>query len=253
MTINNLVRLSQGLSPEELENYRIQLLELVAKGKRAGGLTQSEIERAIPYSVVEGEALGELFRAFEDQGIKVILNSESMLDSLETQLAREQYKWIKRSGLTERAFWIGALEALSLFHIAESQLNSISMKLVDTLWRRSGDDSFPSTNLGRLFLDLEQHVVNRETASMTFTQTTGKISDELETLRQQFSACLEDARRFNHDVAIIMRSNISNQNSGIEPSEMQKEEVSRILGKLKERLLYLSLLQTHHDLQRRFD
>lgn len=253
MRFENSVRFSRGLTEEELEAFRNRFRKLLAKGKEEGEVTQSAIEEAIPYSVIEDEALNDIFKIFEDQGIRVHRSYESMVEALKGQLTRQRYKWVTQSGLTERAYWIGAFEALSLTDTAQDQLNSISPKILQTLFHRSADDSFPRTNLGNLFVELESYIRCWENEFSKAKQATKKIHNELESLSHQFLECLKEAMELNAQIGKLAQKDAINQGVNVESWPGRERQVFEALTALKGSLLYLALLQTSHDMQSRFD
>jgi hypothetical protein len=253
MIFDNLALFSKGLSPEDSENYRTRLRELFAKGTRERTLTQSEIEKAIPYSVIESEMLNEIVKTFEDEGIKVLRSNESIAELLSNHLTLERYKWIKHSALTERAYWIGALEALSLTDTDESQRNRVNKKILKTLFYRQADNSFPKTNLGISFFELEQYIGSQKDMSFHIQKITEQIHTQLVALNDQFIECLNRAKKLNHEMNRREWSDISTLENDRKSSQLLRERQHQILESLKECLQYLALLQTRHDMESRFD
>jgi hypothetical protein len=78
------------------------------------------------------------------------------LAAAEAGLEDEGCAWIKRSALTERAYFLGLYKGLSAL-AAESQLNRLSYRaLVQTMHVRPGDDTFAAGQLARTHAALGQ-------------------------------------------------------------------------------------------------
>jgi hypothetical protein len=253
MIFDNLALFSKGLSPEDLENFRTRLRELLAKGTRERTLTQTEIEKAIPYSVIESEMLNEILKALEDEGIKVLRSNDSIAELLSNHLALERYKWIEGSALTARAYWIGATETLRLTDTDEGQKNQVENKILDTLFSRHADNSFPKTNLGILFFELKKCVEGQKDMSSHIKEITEQLQDQLIAINNQFDEYLNRAKTLNHEMNRRDWSDITTLEGDRKSSQLLWERQHRILESLKECLEYLALLQTRHDMESRFD
>lgn len=253
MRPDNFIHLSRGLSKEEFETFRNQIRELLIKGQAEGEITQSEIENAIPCSVLEDEALNEIFKAFEEEGIRVIRENEGLVESLQNQLMTEGYKWIMRSALTERAYWIGAHEALSMTDRSDAQSQSVFHRVARTLFNRAGDDSFPSTTLGALFLELDEFIQRRSRELSSLEQLIKRIHREIDLLNKEFSACQVQARELIGDLHKLIQCNDLMLDTDTGSRSNFERDSFEVLQAIRMRLQYLALLQTSHDIQGRFD
>ena len=253
MTFDNLIHPSMGLSAEEIENFRTQIRELLIKGKAEGKITQEEIEEAIPYSAIDYEALGEIFKVFEDQGVTVVTRDKMLIESLQNKLMAEGFSWMRRSALTERAYWQGAYQALSMIDGSDALLRSIFFKASKTLFNRAGDDSFPGTTLGALFLELDEFIQRRSRALQSLEQLIERIHREIDLLNKEFSVCQVQVRELIGDLHELTQCNDLVLDADTRSRSNFERDSFEVLQAIRKRFQYLALLQTSHDIQSRFD
>lgn len=165
-------------------------------------------------------------------------------------------EWIGKSSLTERAYYMGLLSGLSAIAQEDVPSKRLAPILMKTLFPRAADDTFPSTSLGQSFAGLEH--------SLRSIVETGELDLPAMEAVEIRTRQLDQKWRNCHQVALKLLTNIRSEISGFRPPIKEDEadkvrashDLQRVHMQLEElgiTLRFLSLLETHHELSKRFE
>jgi hypothetical protein len=165
----------------------------------------------------------------------------------ETLSQNSGFSWIKKSSLVERAYFLGLFSGLGAI-AAEDDLNRLGLTtIMNTLWCRGGDDTFPSTKIGQAFSLLKGHFHEHPENSDRF------MIEDVANLRE---VVREDERFLQHHLRAIddmfSRFPSSSSKPMLTDDELRSEQY-RLLEALEPYLRIVALLETDHLLSKRLD
>lgn len=157
------------------------------------------------------------------------------------------FSWIKKSSLVERAYFLGLFSGLGAI-AAEDDLNRLGLTTItNTLWCRSGDDTFPSTKIGQAFSLLKRHLHEHPDTSDRF------MIKDVPNLREVIR---ENERFFQHHLRaiddVLSRFPTSSSEPTFPADELRSEQ-HRLLETLEPYLRIVALLETDHLLSKTLD
>jgi len=240
---------SKGLSEEEKRLFEERFRSLIKRSKLKGEINYDEILATLPYAIIDIDASEELIKSFEDEGIEVIRTDLPLKDRLEITLEKSDFRWMRSSALTERAYWIGAYQVTKELGIDKE--NRLLSRLLKTLWKRSADDTFSSTSVGAKHKVLLENIDHK---NKDLTELTGNLEDLkklLHKLNNEWGETLQFAReRIEELQNLLVNHNISVSHDS-EVSETRLIQLRHFISSLEEPLRRLSLLETTHFMQDR--
>ena len=183
----------------------------------------------------------------------------------------EDTKWIASSALMERAYLFGMIKLsytlieLGVMPADNELIDKISRRILfKTRFSRSADDSFKSTPLGQLHDQLERS--NREKDRLKVLESTNEINAVCKHLQSEF----EESVSFIQEQTKMLQAIYGRWDQASRPEELSSpadqlamESTDRGFSDeraaaknahlmIEERLRYIALLQTSHELNDRF-
>jgi hypothetical protein len=164
--------------------------------------------------------------------------------------------WVRKSSLVQRAYFLGLIKGLDA--IAED--DAIGKKwpveiFMSTLWRTSADDTFPSTQLGQDFTALEKGLREIRTKGNWDRSAIDKVFADIRYLDQRWRSCVESALTLLGKIESAPAGFKLPIGEGPGGREGESEELIRIqdcMYGLDKMMRFMSLLETHHELDKRF-
>lgn len=162
--------------------------------------------------------------------------------------------WIGESSLTERAYYFGLYKGLEAISGADT-LRGLSKVLIKTLWARSADDTFLSTQLGRNFAALEEGLQSLRTGNSLIQQQIDTLFQDIKLLERQCHERFQYMQEVLHKVkSLTLSIRQTNQIGPVEDKNID-DEIVKIHIHLSELALivrWFALLETHHEMSKRF-
>lgn len=182
----------------------------------------------------------------------------------------EDTKWIASSALMERAYLFGMIKLshtlieLGVMPADNELIDKISRRILfKTRFSRSADDSFKSTPLGQLHDQLERS--NREKDRLKVLESTNEINAVCKYLQSEF----EESVSFIQEQTKMLQAIYGRWDQTSRPEELSspadqlamestdrgfsdERAAAKIAHLIEERLRFIALLQTSHELNDRF-
>jgi hypothetical protein len=163
--------------------------------------------------------------------------------------------WIRESALVQRAYFLGLFEGLAAIAEEDAIGNRLVPLLAGTFWSKSADDTFPSTQLGRHFAALEARLRGIETGISWDRHSIDSVLADIRHLDCEWRSCVEASVTLLGKIesaAVGLKHPIG---EGARGREGESEELRRIkdcMSDLDMMMRYMALLETHHELDKRF-
>ena len=150
---------------------------------------------------------------------------------------------------------MGLLEGLTAIAEEDAIGNRFFLLLMDTSWRRSADDTFPSTQLGQDFTALKTSLRGIETGSNWDRHSIDEVIADIESLDRRFRSCVTHACTLIGEIESAIAEVQPPIDAVARDRKVEHEELSRIhdrMSRLEEMMRFMALLETHHELDKRF-
>lgn len=163
--------------------------------------------------------------------------------------------WIRKSSLVQRAYFLGLFEGLTAIAEEDSTGNKLAESLIGSIWSRSADDTFPSTQLGQDFTALKERLGRIDNASSFDRPTIDKVITDIKSLNREFRSCVEAARALIGEIELEIAGLKPRIDNVARDRKGEHEVLHRIHDRmyyLEEMMRFMALLETHHELDKRF-
>jgi hypothetical protein len=224
-----------------------EIQALIARGREEGELTYDEIIEALPEAIIDIDAIEKVIESLVAAGIEVIRPDDPLQERLAKTLEDEGLSWIVKSSLTERAYWIGAQRAAKLLGASKKTGAGFIKPILKTSHHRSADDTFPFTRLGRILADLVKAIQCEHKSPEAMHGHVDSLNVTLEDLASAWQRELRDSKGLIQDflrlIEVVREARTPDS----------KRELLTSVNTLNQPLRRLSLLETSHDIQDRFD
>ena len=163
--------------------------------------------------------------------------------------------WIRKSALFERAYFLGLSEGLTAIAEEDAIGNRLLLALIGCIWSKSADDTFPSTQLGRDFAALEARLRGIETGISWDRHSIDSVLADIRHLDCEWRSCVEASVTLLGKIesaAVGLKHPIGEGASGREGESEELYRISCCMSDLDKMMRYMALLETHHELDKRF-
>lgn len=212
----------------------------------------AKIEKRIQIS-----ELFELNKNGEYMGAKLIDEvavETAVLAAKESLISDLDVKWIRKSSLLERAYYLGLYKGLISISDSHSLNILLFHALMDTVWERTGDNSFDSTMIGKFFQQMKDDFNVAFTGEKFATKSTMDLISQIHSLDNQWRSCVSHALDLlNQNIKLA-----DEFNRLVESNSLDQDQHHPFLNKLdpirlEEMLKFISLLETSHEFSKKIE
>lgn len=173
------------------------------------------------------------------------------IEAADKALHDESFSWIRKSSLYERAYYLGVYTVLESL-TDEGNLKKLLLRtLINTIEPRVRDDTFPSTQIGRLYGELRNQVMRFADKSI---QCVDEQDVSFDDKLKQLDRLIEERDHFwryhlrGSQELLRDLQNMSEQFGSPDPPErnLMHHRIWETLERLKEVLRVVALLETDH-------
>ena len=174
----------------------------------------------------------------------------------------DAYAWIRGSVFCERAYYMGLINGLSAIGNEEDLTGSLRGILNQFIFFRSGDDTFQSTSIGKIFRGIREEFdkfnpnigIDPQGIQRVIEEINRFIS-EIDHLDREWLNCVQQARILLSEIkSTIIGFQDYGVTIGLGISDEIKKDFSQIhenISTLCDLARYISLVQTHHEMSKR--
>jgi hypothetical protein len=183
------------------------------------------------------------------QEVELIVNF--VTESLKTS---NSINWITKSSLLKRAYLIGVWQAVSALNDKDDFTKIFLPHLSETMWESSLDDTFPTTQLGEIYLVLKNSIENTKIENLDELKI-DELINNLNNLNKTWQDRFEYTLRIISKIRKIMidlqrKSNITSLSN----DQLLTDDLNYLIRKeLDDALRFLSLLETNHKTNEKFE
>jgi len=174
----------------------------------------------------------------------------------------DAHAWIRDSVFCERAYYMGLINGLSAIGDEEDVTSLLRGILNQLIFSRSGDDTFQSTSIGKIFWEIREefdkfnpNIGLDPQGIQRLIQEINRLISEIDHLDREWLNCVQQARILLSE----MKSTINGfQDSGITiglgiSDEIKKDfsQINANISTLSNLARYISLVQTHYEMSKR--
>ena len=176
----------------------------------------------------------------------------------------DAYAWIRSSVLIEQAYFLGLMSGLSAIGDEEDITRLMTSTIFHNrlIWTRSGDDTFESTSIGKIFSELKKELYEFDTKNsidskffQSMEQEANRFLSEIDHLDRGWLNCVQQTRKLLSEI----KSTMTNFQDSVEDNSQNithiKKEFLRQtheqISTLRDMARYISLVQTHHEISKR--
>lgn len=157
------------------------------------------------------------------------------------------FAWIRESAILERAYYIGLYAGLKAIAQEEDLDRLLRRALFETVFMRSGDDSFSSTPVGKAYEELKKSFLDNKDPEQ-FTQLIRALLTKLDEIDRSWNSALFAARRIIEELNRL-KTKSDSANANADSRNLVDEIISegcRLFEMLEQYLRVVSLIQTDH-------
>lgn len=149
---------------------------------------------------------------------KAVLAWEAATHAL---LNDDAYAWIRSSVFIEQAYFMGLMNGLSAIGDEEDITRLMTSTIFHNrlIWSRSGDDTFDSTSIGKIFSELKKELYEFDTnnnidskAFQSMEQEANRFISEIDHLDRGWLNCVQQTRKLLSEI----KSTITNFQDSLE-------------------------------------
>jgi hypothetical protein len=160
------------------------------------------------------------------------------------------FAWIGRSALMKRAYYCGLFAGLRAVAKEDDLEGFLLRAVVETMFTRSGDDSFSSTSLGKVYEELKKYLLERDKYQLQAEPWDG-FSAHLDELERFWNSVLEHARHLLGEIGRIAQTPNVPLGGEVDTNNGQnyemRDQVYSMLEDLEKSIRILSLIETGHN------
>ncbi|MGQ0658776.1 MAG: hypothetical protein ACT4NU_11905 [Chromatiales bacterium] len=165
------------------------------------------------------------------------------------------FAWIKKSGLLERAYFLGLFGGLRGIASEEDIGRILVCAIAKTMFPRSADDSFQSTRTGVLFDSVRRELLREDVDRAALLAAIQRLADHVDALDREWNS------RVRHTRMLLETGGQSSQATGrdanaeedAEQRDRQRHENHRWAEELEHFARHLALIETDHKIWKRLE
>ena len=194
---------------------------------------------------------------------KVVLAWEAATHALSND---DAHAWIRSSVLIEKAYFMGLMNGLSAIGDEEDITRLMTKTIVHNrlIWARSGDDTFESTSIGKIFSELKKELYEFDTnngidlkAIQSMTKELNRFTSEIDHLDRGWLNCVQQTRKLLSELEYTITNFQHSVEDNSQNITLKKEDFLRQIHEQISTLCdvarYIALLQTHHEMSKRIE